>query len=306
MISFKEYFSLQENVLGIKPEEFFNNIKNRTFIFFDTETTGLKPYGPYRQITQMAAIAINSETGEELDTFDEVLTLNKETHTRIEKERQNPPTDPKDKTIDDLLKMSGYQPEKANKSPLEAGEDFIKWTSKFNNPLIIIQNASFDMTFLNTLMKHNRLRIQVWDILKFNRVYLEPILNNLVKNNVPEAIEKIKLLKHIKTGKISYAQDYLGKAFGVDTKGAHVALHDVEQLIGVVKNILDFIKRNTPKLDPLTSKKDFESAYITNNRKNKSVESMKKRRKKRRIWRRIKRKQQSKNIGGGEGNRTLS
>lgn len=50
-----------ESFYGANYEEFrnvYDQIKNNTFIFFDTETTGLGPAKKYNQITQIAAIAV--------------------------------------------------------------------------------------------------------------------------------------------------------------------------------------------------------------------------------------------------------
>lgn len=245
-MNFKDYVYfriLQESgVLGSGLEEFFQNLKGRTVVFFDTETTGFNPRLPYRQITQLAAVALDLETNTVLGNFAEVLSLNPETLAQIEIEKQNPPS--KGWSIDKVLNFSGYDKSKASKKPIDAGESFVSWVNSFNNPLLVAQNAQFDMNFMNNLMKHNKVKFQVLDFLKFNKYYLEPILLNLGRNGVEEAIKVLADLHDPKRNKASFAQQKLGKAFGVETQGAHVALNDVMQLVDLTKKVFDFINRN--------------------------------------------------------------
>lgn len=251
---------MESGIIGLSLEDFFKNIEGKTFIFFDTETSGTKSGKPYAQITQLAAIAINLNTGETLGNYSETFKLEQSTINQLEQDKINPPKDRWD--IEKTLAYNKYNPEKAKQKPAEGAKELVQWMNSFPNPILIAQNAQFDMSFLNSLLKKNNLQplnLPVMDLMKFNRIYLEPILNNLERNNVPEAIEKLNLLKNDK-GKASFAQDKLGKAFGVDSKGAHDALHDVEQMIGLVKNILDFIKEHSPKINPQTSQADLGKA----------------------------------------------
>jgi DNA polymerase III alpha subunit (gram-positive type) len=242
-MKFKDYITLQESgILGSNIEDFFQNLKDRTLVFFDTETTGFNPRLPYRQITQLAAMALNLETNTVLDTFSEVLSLNPETLDQIDREKTDPPK--QGWSIEKVLNFSGYDASSATKKPLDAGESFVSWVKRFQNPLLVAQNAQFDMNFMNNLMQHNRVKFQVLDFLKFNKIYLEPMLLNLGRAGVPEAVQILADLHDPKRNKPSFAQQKLGKAFGVETQGAHVALHDVEQLVDLTRKVFGFINRN--------------------------------------------------------------
>jgi hypothetical protein len=250
---------LETGILGLSLEDFYKNIQGKTFIFFDTETTGLKSGESYSQITQLAAIAVNLDTKETLDTYSKTFKLEQPALDQIEKEKINPNPNSKVWPIEKTLAYNKYDSGKATHTPSEDVHKLLEWINKFPNPVIIAQNAQFDMGFLNTLLKKNHvqpLKHPVMDLMKFNRIYLEPILNNLVRNDVPEAVEKLNLLKNSK-GDASFAQDKLGVAFEVGTKGAHDALHDVEQMIGLVENIITFIKQHFGKLDQSKSEADF-------------------------------------------------
>ena len=70
------------------------------------------------------------------------------------------------------------------------------------------------------------------------------MLLNLGRAGVPEAVQILADLHDPKRNKPSFAQQKLGKAFGVETQGAHMALHDVEQLVDLTRKVFGFINRN--------------------------------------------------------------
>lgn len=234
----------ESGVLGSSLDEFYNNLKGRTAIFFDTETTGFKPKYPYRQITQLGAVALDMDSNVILSEFSEIVSLNPETLSHMEYEKTNPPQDKSIKTIEQVLGWTRYDPQRATMSPIDAGEKFVAWVAQYPNPLLVAQNAKFDMGFMNNLMKHNKIRHQVLDFLKFNRLYLEPILINLKRHGVIEAAEVLTKLFDPKRNKTSFSQQVLGKAFDVGTQAAHMAINDAKQLAELVKKVLDFVNRH--------------------------------------------------------------
>jgi len=256
----------ESGVLGRSLDDLFANLVGRTAIFFDTETTGFNPRLPYRQITQLAAQAIDLGTGKVLDSFERVLTLNPETLDQMEKEKESPPE--KSWSIEKVLSFSGYDPSRASQDPLAAATEFSSWLAGFSHPLLVAQNAQFDMHFLNLLLKDRPVRMQVFDFLKFSKLYLEPMLLNLRRAGVPEADQVLKDLWDEKRDKVSFAQQKLGKAFGVSSQGAHVAMHDVEQLVELTQKVLEFVKQHQPQLGA-DAKRDFIMARAKWNRRRK-------------------------------------
>jgi DNA polymerase III epsilon subunit-like protein len=85
---------------GSNFEEFLNLLKemsNKTWIFFDTETTGLSPDKPHSQITQVAAIAVDpkgfaaDQEPEILDKLDARLNLANKTKDFMDWEQRKSP-----------------------------------------------------------------------------------------------------------------------------------------------------------------------------------------------------------------------
>ena len=279
------YGIISEGILGNTFEEFMQNIKGRTLIFFDTETTGLfKPSKSYNQITQIAAIVADIEGEGFGETYTDTLKITTATLDRIQWEKEKSEkikkidqemlargeTPPKRKpytSIEDVFKMTNYDPSKAKSSLTEGINRFFQWLSKFENPLIVAQNAKFDISFLNNMYKRSnvpKFKYQVMDFLQFNRIYLEPMLRNLARNGDEGAIDMINKLTKISINKngtekksFSVAQKQLGSAFEVSSKGAHEALHDVEQMIELVKKVISYVKANIGNIDRSNERKDF-------------------------------------------------
>ena len=278
------YSIVSEGIFGNTFEEFINNIKDRTLIFFDTETTGFKASVNHNQITQIAAIVAHLE-GEGLgETYTDTLKIDNATQDRIQWERERaekikkedeemlargeiPPKRKKYTSIEDIFKMTNYDPDKAQSSTMEGANQFFQWLSKFENPLIVAQNAKFDISFLNNMYKRSnvpKFKYQVMDFFQFNKIYLEPMLRNLERTGDVGAVDMINRLTKISTDKngnekksFSVAQKQLGSAFEVSNKGAHEALHDVEQMIELVKKVISYVKGNIGNIDRSSERRDF-------------------------------------------------
>lgn len=277
------YNIVSEGILGNTFEEFINNIKDRTLIFFDTETTGFKASESHNQITQIAAIVANLDGGDLGETYTDTLKLDTSTLDRMQWEKKREEENKKKyeeklangethkplkkyTSIDDILKMTNYNHDKAEKTTTEGANEFFKWLSKFETPLIIAQNAKFDISFLNNLYKRSNIpkfKYQVLDFFQFNKIYLEPMLRNLERKGDMGAVDMINKLTKItmKDGKekksFSVAQKQLGAAFDVSSKGAHEALHDVEQMIELVKKVISYVKTNIGNIDKSKERYDF-------------------------------------------------
>jgi hypothetical protein len=278
------YSIVSEGIFGNTFEEFMNNIKDRTLIFFDTETTGFKASLSHNQITQIAAIVAHLEGEDFGETYTDTLKIDTATQDKIQWEREKaeeikredeemlargetPPKRKKYTSIEDIFKMTNYDPSKAESSTMEGANRFFQWLSKFENPLIVAQNAKFDISFLNNMYKRSNIpkfKYQVMDFLQFNKIYLEPMLRNLARNGDEGAVDMINRLTKISTDKngnekksFSVAQKQLGSAFEVSSKGAHEAIHDVEQMIELVKKVISYVKVNIGNIDRSSERRDF-------------------------------------------------
>ena len=67
--------------------DILDSFQDRTLIFFDTETTGLTGTKDFSQVTEIAAVAFNSD-GEQLEQYHYKTNLSPAVKAKIEKERQ--------------------------------------------------------------------------------------------------------------------------------------------------------------------------------------------------------------------------
>jgi DNA polymerase III epsilon subunit-like protein len=169
---------------GATYEEFrsaYDEIKNNTFIFFDTETTGLGSAKRYNQITQIAAVAVTPGT-EGYQSFNVKIHLEEDTEgfidwqqKKVEQGQEFPFTHKQafkltsygepstqrrrlrkaarqlGKKIEqsgDKSRLIGALPEPTKFMSLkEALEEFNKFVNKFPERTLIAQNAPFDVDY---------------------------------------------------------------------------------------------------------------------------------------------------------------
>ena len=92
--SLKENIQIEEEKIDIQGMSFddlitkLDSLRDSTFIFFDTETTGFKP--EFEQITQIAGVAIDFEDGEavEQSNINLYAHLTPEIEKRLEKDME--------------------------------------------------------------------------------------------------------------------------------------------------------------------------------------------------------------------------
>ena len=171
----------EEKNYGENYEELRRKIsegRDKTWIFFDTETTGLKPEKDYNQITQIAAIAVDPQDFQEgttpirLGEFDQKIKLGERTkgfidwEKRKEAERKAAGEESPFKTIPQIFAMTGYgeprNPREREKRGLsseptkyyaldEALENFVNFCDQYPSKIIVAQNAPFDVGYINEM-----------------------------------------------------------------------------------------------------------------------------------------------------------
>jgi DNA polymerase III alpha subunit (gram-positive type) len=224
--------------------EFLNWSKsksNRYWIFLDTETTGLKS-DPYEiQLTQVSCIVckFNFENNSfvEVDTFNKkikltgkTLSLIKNTESRIKK----------------VLSFNHY-----GKSGIEYHdeknvlEDFFKFISKYNNPILVIQNAEFDMRFINTRNSGVKFNNEVLDTKQVLQLFYLPTLQKLAETNefYNKIIDKIGTSDR-DNGLISSSLSKIGPVLGINMSGYHDALIDCRLTMQMFQGIIDLLKQH--------------------------------------------------------------
>lgn len=132
-------------------EQLVSTFKNKTFIFFDTETTTLDPRKDFAMITEIAGVAYDSNTGEQLGQYNAKARLSPAVFARIKQENEEKEAgtwSPNEKTVEDLFHMTNYYEQSA---PYIEEEklltEFVEFVNDFadRSPILTAHNARFDM-----------------------------------------------------------------------------------------------------------------------------------------------------------------
>ena len=244
MKSFVKFFESNYSYQG-NP---FDELNSDVLVFFDTETTGINP--SESQITEIAAIAIDSDTMKQLDQFHLHAKLTIQTLARIEHEAIHPEDVKFGKTIKEILQMTNYYNNKAEVTESEMIEKFVDWLPK--NCIVIAHNAKFDLKMLNTRAKINGVKPatnfnKVLDTMQMSREFFIPASQELEKSN-PEAKAMLDLLtkKFTKSGKrarVSSVLKDLIDAMDEKLDNWHEAMADVEATVKLFTRFKEFFSK---------------------------------------------------------------
>ena len=219
--------------------DYIENVSKMTFCFLDCETTGLG--GPKKQqLTQVSAIVnqydFNSNTFNELGTFDEKVKLTDETKSKYSL--------PNDRTKW-VLSFNRYGSGKYKyKNEQDILNQFFDWTGNYEPCLFIAQNAGFDMAMLAGRYGH-KIKNEVFDTKMLIQLYYLPLLQALAETDTKYQ----DLVNFIGTsdrdgGLISSSMSKIGPALGINMAGYHDALTDVKITIEMYKKIINFLQKH--------------------------------------------------------------
>jgi DNA polymerase III epsilon subunit-like protein len=236
---------------------------NNTFVFFDTETTGLLTKDPnggpdYRanteQITQIAAIAteLNGQTLKFMayDKFNQSVKLNDTTKNIMQNEPDEPLSNSKEdmkqfnKDKKRILKFNHYdlansETFEEERKVLENFDNFLK--KQGGNITLIAHNAPFDLTMIQFHEIFKESTYEVIDSIEFFKKFFFPTLERLSKENevYKTDYDKFEFGKNYDTGeytdKKSNSLKNIASGLHTDTnelkkklQGAHDAIVDCE------------------------------------------------------------------------------
>jgi len=226
---------------------------DNTWIFFDTETTGMHPKNS--QITEVGAVAVNpnewASDASILGEFNEKIKLEQETLNKIEQERDHGVEDGgarKKMSVTDILSMTRYGETKGKYSgEAEVLDRFLEWMQTFSNPLLVAQNARFDMKFINVRSGGKVPKYPVLDTQELMKNYLVPLLKTQTQAEEGDLAAQELLDKlYINRGNWGYHSVSMGvvsKAYGIDVEGWHNALVDVKMMMEMYKSVVDTIRQ---------------------------------------------------------------
>jgi len=226
---------------------------DNTWIFFDTETTGMHPNTS--QLTEIGAIAVNPNDWEAnasvLGEFNEKIKLEQKTLDKIEKQKSKGIDDEgakKKMSVTDILSMTRYGESGGSYGDEQAVLDnFFEFMDSFPNPLLVAQNASFDLKFINVRSDGRLPKYPVIDTMQLMQYYLVPLLKTQVaaEEGDPQAQDLLNKL-YTKRGNWGYHSVSMGvvsKAYGISIDDWHNALADVKMMMEMYRNVVDTIRR---------------------------------------------------------------
>jgi len=242
-----------QNVLSL-----LDGYASNTWIFFDTETTGLEPSSS--QLTEIGAIAVDPNIWNSdatiLDQFNEKIKLTPASIRLLNdpasrerkawekgiKNARNPMKDPQA-----ILSMTRYGEQGRTFGDEQFVLDrFFEWSASFSNPLFIAQNASFDLKFLSVRSGGKLPKYPVLDTKQLMEMYLIPLLKTQVKAEQGDpAAQRLLDKLYVKRGNWGYHSSSMGivaKAYGISIDDWHNALADVKMMMAMYKNVVNTLK----------------------------------------------------------------
>ena len=232
---------------------------SNTWIFFDTETTGMHPDSA--QLTEIGAIAVDPKTWDSdatvLDQFNEKIKFTDETDRlmndpesdeRKEWDKKNSQSRRPLKDPQAVLAMTRYgEKGRSYGDEQEVLQQFFDWAAGFPNPLFVAQNASFDLKFLNMRSSGKLPGYPVLDTMQLMQYYLIPLLKTQARagEGDKEAQELLNKL-YVKRGNWGYHSSSMGvvsKAYGINIDDWHNALADVKMMMEMYRNVVETIRR---------------------------------------------------------------
>ena len=129
----------------------------------------------------------------------------------------------------------------------EVLDRFLEWIESFPNPLLVAQNARFDMKFINVRSEERLPTYPVLDTQELMKLYLVPLLKTqtAAEGGDLEAQELLDNL-YVNKGNWGYHSVSMGvvsQAYGINIEDWHSALADVNMMMEMYKNVVDTIRQ---------------------------------------------------------------
>jgi len=227
--------------------------KNKVFIFIDTETSGLG--GPKKQqLTQVSAVGFEYDFQQ--NNFKEFGTFNKK--IKISADQKGRLANPKD-DIYRAFRFNHYG-NKIKEDPKYYDEEqvlseFRNWVAHagyYFDPLLIMQNASFDMNMMAG-RSDKKLNYEVLDTKRVIQLFIIPIIQKLAETDskYQDVLDKIgtSTASSVKSardnGLTTSAMGKWAPFFNLDMRGYHDGLTDCRITADMFTKMIAFIKENS-------------------------------------------------------------
>ena len=241
----KKYLEfIKEHKLWGKPiSEFLlwlENLSDRHFIVYDSETTGLPSNGYEIQLTQVSCVVVkynfSNNSFEEVDSYDKKIKLTDKTKDLMGDANHR---------IHWVLNFNHYNSSEADSEETDVVSEFFELLKKYDRPVLVIQNAEFDMRYLNTRNPIVKFNNEVLDTKQIIQLFYLPLLQKLSETDskYKDMINKIGTSDR-DNGLISSSLSKIGPALNINMNGYHDALKDCELTIEMFSKIIDFLKEH--------------------------------------------------------------
>ena len=256
----KEAYILDEDFFDASIEILFQKLGtfgNHSWIFFDTETTNLKPTAG--QLTEIAAVVAYpnnwqfDEVEAERGVFYDKIRLTPETTERFEAQAEG---DPKF-----ALKLTRYgmpKGEYEEKYPkgmpeeIDVIKEFYSFIESQENPVLVAQNAEFDINFVQTRgdfyeLKKDITQYPIFDTQMLLKLWHNPLIKTLAEQGDERATRILQALTmEGKFGKYTSASmGVVSKAYEIDTDEWHNALADVKMMMSMTREIFMTLQQSS-------------------------------------------------------------
>ena len=180
-----------------------------------------------------------------LGEFNEMVEINPGVEKRRAEQDANP--DPERKshawTISQALTNTGYHEWEGEYLDEQVViSNFINFVNSFPNPILVAQNASFDMQWILTRSEASMKRYPVIDTKRIMQYFLIPLLRTLEQSSVQDD-DAAELLSKLRDGE--YYSTSMGKvaaAYGIDTQNWHRALDDAKMLMQLLYHVVQTLR----------------------------------------------------------------
>lgn len=233
---------LNEKLRDLNTEELFRWLEerqNHTFVALDTETTGLR--GPRQeQLTQISAVAFTfnfqSLKFTEVNSFNEKIKLTPD----ILSQKELPGS-----RIKDVFKYTRYGVSGGKFiQEQEALERLFNFVNQFDDVVLLIQNAPFDMPMINIRSRIGGLKNEIFDTKDFFAYFLLPTLQVMAEND-EEAKSILDIIGTSSSGKLPTSSlPKVSKGLGIDPGQAHDALFDCRYMVQTLEKALEIVNSN--------------------------------------------------------------
>lgn len=237
-------FILEHKFWGKSIPEILSWIDEKSskyWVWLDTETTGLPNSGYEVQLTQISFIVTKynyqSNSFEEIETYNKKIKLTDTTKSLMK--------DPKNK-VKTVLSFNHYGEKSVDfHNEDDTLIDFFNLLKPYNDPMLVIQNAEFDMRYLNTRNPIVKFDNEILDTKQLAQLFYLPCLQKLSEtdSNYKNIVNKIGISDR-DNGLISSSLSKIGPALGINMTGYHDALVDCRLMQQMFTKMIDFLKQH--------------------------------------------------------------